>query len=177
MKAVFNAMVTMGVCLTLAVASCAWFEPQPVPPPPAPPLPQRDVVQEIRSQAALAGDVLQIQPVQNPRVTVLLSDILDAEAKVDFKKAKRLLAEALSIEGNNPLAVQLKAESLLREKAFDGALLWAQKSFDSSAQTGPLCVRNWLTMAEVHLARKDVAAEAAARARAAQCPHRAIERL
>jgi predicted Zn-dependent protease len=177
MKAYSRSLLRLCALLPLFLISCGWFEPKPAPVPEPPPPPPRDVVKEIRAQAAAAGDVLQIQPVQNPRVTVLLTDILDAEAKADFKKARRLLAEAQSIEGNNPLVVQLKAEALLREKKYSDALIWAQRSFDNSAQTGPLCVRNWLTIAEVHLAKKSTALETAARTRAAQCPHRAIERL
>jgi hypothetical protein len=163
--------------VALALGACSFFGPKPVRAPKPPPLPPRDVVKEIRLAAEKAGDVLLIQPVQNPRITVILGDVVAAEAVGNFKKSQRLLAEAQSIEGNNPLVVQFQAEIWLREKDYLKAETTAQKSFDSSAQTGPLCVRNWLTIAESRLGRKDLAGEANARTRAADCPHRAIERL
>ena len=162
--------------LTLTVGACSFFEaaPEPVAVVVAP---KRDLVAEIRQEAAKAGDVLVIEPVQNPAVTILLQKIQEADAAGAHAQAHALTLEAEQIEPSNPVVIQFKAEAQLHTDGFAMAEVLAQKSFDASAQTGPLCVRNWLTIAEARLARQNAEGAAQARARAKECPFKAVERL
>ena len=171
MKHAFSALV-----VTLTLAACSFFEaaPEPVPVVVAP---KRDLVAEIRMEAAKAGDVLVIEPVQNPAVTILLQRIQQADAAGAHAQAHALTLEAEQIEPTNPVVIQFKAEAQLHTDGFAMAEVLAQKSFDASAQTGPLCVRNWLTIAEARLARQNAEGAAQARARAKECPFKAVERL
>jgi hypothetical protein len=162
--------------IAISVQGCSWFA-DPVAVAPEPVLPKRDLVAEIRAEAAKAGDVLVIEPVQNPAVTVLLGKIQTADAAGEHEKARAMTLEAELIEPENPVVVQFKAESQLRADSFAMAEVLAQKSFDRSAQVGPLCVRNWLTIAEARAARANIEGAAAAKARAKECPLKAVERL
>ncbi len=171
MKHAFSVLV-----LTLTLGACSFFAEPPVPEPVVV-VPKRDLVAEIRMEAAKAGDVLVIEPVQNPAVTVLLHRIQEADAAGAHAQAQALTLEAEQIEPNNPVVIQFKAEVQLHTSGFAMAEVLAQKSFDASAQTGPLCVRNWLTIAEARLARENAEGAALARARAKECPFKAVERL
>ena len=163
--------------LTLTLGACSFFaEPPPVPEPVVV-VPKRNLIAEIRMEAAKAGDVLVIEPVQNPAVTVLLHRIQEADAAGAHAQAQALTLEAEQIEPSNPVVIQFKAEAQLQKDGFAMAEVLAQKSFDASAQIGPLCVRNWLTIAEARLARENAEGAALARARAKECPFKAVERL
>ena len=171
----FRVVTLLLVCV---LSACSWFNsPKAEVVVAVPPPPKRNIVAEIRAEAAKAGEILVIMPVQSPAVTVLLNKALLADEKGDYKIARQLILEAEAIEPTNPLVVQFKAESQLRFESFAMAEILAQKSFDRSAQTGPLCVRNWLTIAEARAARTDPAGEATARTRALECPHKQKERL
>jgi hypothetical protein len=163
-----------AVCLLNA---CSLFAPPPAPPAPAVVAPLRDVVAEIRTEAAKAGDVLIIEPVQNPAVTVLLGKIQQADAQGEHGKARAMTVQAEQIEPENPVVIQFKAEMQLRAQGFAMAEVLAQKSYDASAQTGPLCVRNWLTIAEARSARENLTGAQQARVRAKDCPLKAVQRL
>lgn len=164
--------------LVSALGACSWFEStKPEVVVVEPPKPKRNVVAEIRAEAAKAGEILVIMPVQSPAVTALLDKVTLAEQRGDYKLARKLISEAEEIEPTNPLVVQFKAESQLHFESYAMAEILAQKSFERSAQTGPLCMRNWLTIAEARAARADSAGEASARASALQCPHKQKERL
>lgn len=166
------------LALTLTLSACSYFaEPLLPVPEPIAVVPKRDVVAEIRKEAAKAGDVLVIEPVQNPAVTILLQRIQSADAAGEHTQAQALTLEAELIEPSNPVVIQFKAEAQLHRDGFAMAEVLAQKSFDASAQIGPLCVRNWLTIAEARLARENAEGAALARARARECPMKAVERL
>ncbi len=162
------------VCLSFAACSLFEAQPEPVAVVVAP---KRDLVAEIRQQAAKAGDVLVIEPVQNPAVTILLEKIQRADAAGQHAQARAMTLEAELIEPTNPVVIQFKAESQLNSNGYAMAEVLAQKSFDASAQTGPLCVRNWLTIAEARLARANLEGAAQAKARAQECPQKAVQRL
>jgi hypothetical protein len=170
--------VVMLLCLSAtALPGCHWFASPAPPVVVAPAQPKRDLVAEIRVEAAKAGDVLKIEPVQNPRVTVLLQQIELADARGEHRSAKSMTIEAETIEPNNPVVVQFKAESQLRQDSFAMAEVLAQKSYDNSAQVGPLCVRNWLTIAHARAARANIEGEKMARSKALECPLKAVQRL
>ena len=164
--------------LSLALASCAWFESStPTVKAPEPVQPVRDAILEIRAAAAKTGDVLTIVPVQNPAVTLIFEKIEAADRAGDHFKARELTVEARIIEPENPLVLQYAAEGLYRNESYLEAEMMARKSFEQSAQLGPLCVRNWLLIAEVKRAQRQLTEEDEARAQAEKCPVKPLQRL
>ncbi len=164
--------------LTFFIASCTWFDsPAPVAKAPEKVVPVRDPIMEIRAAAAKTGDVLTITPVHNPAVMLIFEKIEAADRAGDFFKARELTVEARIIEPENPLVLQYTAEALFRNENYLEAEMMARKSFEQSAQLGPLCVRNWLLIAEIKLAQRQVADEVQARASADKCPVKALQRL
>jgi hypothetical protein len=159
------------------VAGCGLFGTPPPPPTPPPPVAKRDLVKEIRAAAAKAGDLLVIEPIANPAVAALLQKVETAESKGDYAAADKLSQQAEQIDGSNPVVAQLRAEQFLRKGSFSLAESLAKKSYQASAQLGPLCVRNWLTIAEVCALRKDALGEQQARQKAIDCPVKAQQRL
>lgn len=162
----------------LVIGACSWFEsPAPISKAPEPVMPVRDPIQEIRAAAAKTGDVLTITPVQNPAVSLIFEKIEAADLAGDHFKARELTVEARIIEPENPLVLQYTAEALYRNENYLEAEMMARKSFEQSAQLGPLCVRNWLLIAEVKLAQRQVSDEVDARAMAEKCPVKPLQRL
>lgn len=155
----------------------SFFE-TPAPSAPAEPVvPARDAVAELRAEAAKSGEVLIVDAVQSPAVIALFSRIEAADASGDHLLARQLTVEARTIDPENPLVLQYTAEALLRAESYLEAETLAHRSFEGSAQLGPLCVRNWLTIAEARLAQRNVEGESEARARALQCPVKPVQRL
>lgn len=155
----------------------SFFEAPPPPAPPPAPVIARDRVAEIRAQAAKSGDVLTIDAVQNPAVIALFARIEAADASGDHFLARKLTVEARTIDPENPTVLQYTAEALLQAESYLEAQTLAQRSFNASAQLGPLCVRNWLTIAEANQAQGNLEGEAEARTRAAACPVKPVQRL
>jgi hypothetical protein len=157
---------------------CAWFEePIAAPVPKEVVVPKRDVIAEIRAEAAKAGDVLTIVPVQNPSITTIFEKIEAADRRGEHFEARELTVEARIIEPENPLVLQYTAEAMFRNENYLEAEMMARKSFEQSAQLGPLCVRNWLLIAEIKLLQRKPDDEAAARKSAGSCPLKPLQRL
>jgi tetratricopeptide (TPR) repeat protein len=153
--------------VALLLGSCA-STPPPAPEPPA--APARDRVAELRSQAAATSSAIEVAPLQNPAVDLLLTEANELEAAGKHAEAAARLEEALAMEPENPKLWQLKAETLLRNELFLDAEKLAMKSFDLGSQIGEWCMRNWLTIAESRDALGDVNTSVAARQRAQKCP-------
>ncbi len=162
--------------LTLtAVSGCAWFtQAEPVPVVIKPP---RDWVGEIRAEANKAGSAFDIKLIQSPAIDALLQRVDLLEQQKDYARANELLRQAQTIEPNNPLVLQHRAEAQLRSTSFDSAEALALQSFQQSAQLGPLCVRNWLTIAAARAERKNTVGEQEAREFAKKCDVPPVQRL
>jgi tetratricopeptide (TPR) repeat protein len=151
----------------LLLGSCA-STPPPAPEPPGPP--PRDRVAELRSAASTTRSAVEVAPLQNPAVDVLLTEASELESAGKHADAAARIEEALAIEPDNPKLWQLKAEVLLRSELFLDAEKLAMKSYDLGSQIGEWCMRNWLTIAESRDALGDVNTSVAARERAQKCP-------
>jgi tetratricopeptide (TPR) repeat protein len=158
----------------LLLGSCA-STPPPAPEPPAPPA--RDRVAELRSLAASTSSAMEVAPLQNPAVDVLLVEAGELEAAGEHAAAAARVEQALALEPDNPRLWQLKAESLLRDELFLDAEKLAMKSYDLGSRIGEWCMRNWLTIAESRDALGDVNTSVAARERAQKCPVQAHQRF
>jgi hypothetical protein len=169
----------LSILPMICFSGCSWFG-QPIaqqPPQAVAAVPKRDVVRDIRNEAKKAGNLLVIEPVANPAVADLLRRAELADEKGNHAASDELGKQAELIDGSNPVVLQFRAESLLRAGATGAAELKATQSYQASAQLGPLCVRNWLTIAETRSIKKNLAGEKQARAKAADCPVKPVERL
>ena len=159
--------------LLAALAGCASTPPPPPEPPPPPP---RDRVAELRTAATTTRSAVEIAPLQNPAVDLLLADAVQLEQGGEHAKAVAKIEEALTIEPQNPRPWQLKAEALLRSEKFLDAEKLAMKSYDLGSRIGEWCMRNWLLIAESRDALGDTTTATAARERAQRCPVQALPR-
>lgn len=164
---------TASVLATL-LGACATTPPPPPGPPPPPP---RDRVAEIRTAASATRSAVEIAPLQNPAVDLLLSEAERLEMAGEHQAAVEKIDEALSIEPENPRLWQLKAEALLRNDRFLDAEKLAMKSFDLGSRIGEWCMRNWLVIAESRDALGDLTTSTAARQRAQKCPTQPLPRF
>jgi tetratricopeptide (TPR) repeat protein len=160
--------------IALLLGGCA-STPPPAPEPPAPPA--RDRVAELRSAAASTASAMEVAPLQNPAVDLLLAEAGELEAAGKHADAAARIEEALAIEPDNPRLWQLKAETLLRDELFLDAEKLAMKSYDLGSQIGEWCMRNWLTIAESRDALGDINTSVAARERAQNCPVKPHQRF
>jgi tetratricopeptide (TPR) repeat protein len=151
----------------LLLGSCA-STPPPAPEPPGPP--PRDRVAELRSVASTTRSAVEVAPLQNPAVDLLLGEASELEAAGKHADAAARIEAALAIEPDNPKLLQLKAEALLRSELFLDAEKLAMKSYDLGSRIGEWCMRNWLTIAESRDALGDAYTSVAARERAQKCP-------
>lgn len=119
---------------------------------------------------------MEIAPLQNPAVDLLLADAVQLEQGGEHAKAVAKIEEALTIEPENPRLWQLKAEALLRSEKFLDAEKLAMKSYDLGSRIGEWCMRNWLLIAESRDALGDTTTATAARERAQRCPVQALPR-
>lgn len=143
----------------LLLLSCLWLggcqlwpttpAAAPEAPPALPPEPVRDVIAEIRAQAAQLVSSVEIVPVENPAISVLLDAARQDLASGDLAAAQRQIEIALELEPDNPRVLQELAELHLQGGHHPQAAELAQRSYARSAQLGELCARNWLTLAEV----------------------------
>jgi tetratricopeptide (TPR) repeat protein len=161
--------------LTLLLSSgCATVPP---PEPPAePPPPARDRVAELRTVASGTRSAVEVAPLQNPAVELLIEAAASAEVAGDHSAALAQIEEALTVEPENPRLWQLKAEALLRQGEFLDAEKHAMKSYDLGSRIGEWCMRNWLLIAESRDALGDASTSEAARARAEGCPTKPLPR-
>ncbi len=170
-----------SVCLrwtaTLLVALLGACASTPPPTPQPPPPPARDRVAELRSAANTTQSAVEIAPLQNPAVDLLLGEADRLEIAGEHRKAVAKIDEALAIEPENPRLWQLKAEALLRSDRFLDAEKLAMKSFDLGSRIGEWCMRNWLTIAESRDALGDGNTSSAARQRAQKCPTQPLPRF
>lgn len=160
--------------LAAVLGACA-STPPPAPQPPPPPA--RDRVAELRSTASSTRSAVEVAPLQNPAVDLLLAQADRLEIAGEHQKAVAKIDEALVIEPENPRLWQLKAEALLRSDRFLDAEKLAMKSFDLGSRIGEWCMRNWLTIAESRDALGDSSTSSAARQRAQKCPTQPLPRF
>lgn len=126
---VCRALIT--ACLAcLAAAGCSRHEP----------------VRSIPEVDAEAAQV-QVYPLQNPAVRVLRERSTEQREAGDLRGALDSNAAALELAPENPLLMQDRAELHLLDGDYREALRLAQKSWQLGPRVGPLCERNWNTIA------------------------------
>jgi hypothetical protein len=156
-------------CLALLLAGCAVdttrTAQQPVPPP-------RNVLADIRTQAAAYRADFQVELVRDAAVVEAIEASRQAEMRGDRAGAEAALRDAL----HDPEAKQRYAELLLARGDAARAESLAREAFDASAQIGEWCARSWLTVAEARLAQNAPNGAAEARARVPACKPPQVDR-
>jgi Flp pilus assembly protein TadD len=158
------------VLLPTLLVACS--QPPPAPTAAKPVVPARDLVAEVRAQAADGGDSLDIQPLRDPAVEDLRAAATRHEHAREFGKADQALLLALKITPDDPELLQHRAEIALHRAQYEQAEQLAHHSYQRGPRLGALCRRNWAT---IRLAREMRANPAGASAAGEQAQHCTLE--
>lgn len=138
--------------------------------------PDHDVIAAIHAAGEQSESALTVTPLANPGVEALQQAArVDAEAG-RLEAARSKLDQALVLSPKAPDLLQAKAEVAIRAGHYDRAETLAYNSWQNGPQLGPLCARNWQTIAEVRALAGDTAGAATARRWVAQCAVEVVPR-
>ncbi len=152
--------------LVLSVAGCNPFPHKPAPPPAAP---DHDLVAAIRAAGTNDDSVIEVKPLRDPAVAVLVNAAQRDEQAGNYASAAAELDRVLRITPDAPDLLQDRAEIAVRLGDFADAERLARKSWSLGPRLGPLCARNWQTVVEVRLQAGDQAGADVARKWVTQC--------
>lgn len=105
--------------------------------------PARNVIAQIRDEAAKYRAEFQVELIREAAITEAIETSKQAEMRGDRRAAEAALEPALS----DPEAKQRYAELLLARGDAAQAEKLAREAYDASAKTGEWCARSWLTVA------------------------------
>ena len=150
--------------------------------PSAPSQATRPTVSDDQMLAAIhaAGDkeksAIDVNPLRDPGVAAL-QDAAEGDLRVGkYSEAATKLDQALKISPNSPDLLQDRAELAIRLKDYANAEQLAHRSWDLGPKLGPLCARNWQTIAELRQHAGDEAGAATAGKSVAQCHVEGMQR-
>ncbi len=115
---------------------------------------------------------LQVYPLQDPAVEILMQHATTLRERGDIDGAKKTVNQALAIAPRDPAVLQEMAELQLLDGDFRSANRLARQSFSLGPKIGPLCERNWNTIA---LAAPRIGDDQGAREAAREFPQCAVE--
>ena len=133
--------------------------------------------QPVAAPAPAAESVIEVYPLQSSAVEELQTRAEGRIVRDDLEGAEALLLDALALADADPALWQRVAEVRLARGNFQGALEAAQQSFALGPQVGPLCERNWETIAEAQRAMGWATAAAASAEQGRECAVRGRQRL
>lgn len=108
-----------------------------------------DMLASIRAAGEREKSVIDVNPLRDPGVASL-QDAAQADVRTgqtDAAAAK--LDQALKLSPNSPDLLQERAEVSISLKDYAHAEQLAKKSWELGPRLGPLCARNWQTIAEL----------------------------
>lgn len=108
-----------------------------------------EAVQEMRDAVTRGDGIISVNPLPDAQVAALIRSAHDAQQKGDISKSRTLLERARLLAPANPLIEQEFAELQLLEGDLEDARQAALRSYEAGPGIGPLCQRNWLTVAWV----------------------------
>ncbi|PXV54681.1 TPR repeat-containing protein [Dyella jiangningensis] len=142
----------------------------------------RPTVSDDQMLAAIhaAGDkeksVIDVNPLRDPGVAAL-QDAAEGDLRVGkYNDAATKLDQALKISPDSPDLLQDRAELAIRLKDYAGAEKFAHRSWELGPKLGPLCARNWQTIAELRQHAGDEAGAATAAKGVAECHKEGMQR-
>lgn len=156
-----------ALAATVAITACA-----PINPPPGNARPSRSddaMIASIRAAGDKEKSVIDVNPLRDPGVTSLQDAAGADERSGQFEAAAVKLDSALKLSPDSPDLLQERAEVAIRLKDYQRAEQLARKSWELGPRLGPLCARNWQTIAEMRLHAGDDAGAATADKWVKQC--------
>ncbi|WP_430391192.1 tetratricopeptide repeat protein [Dyella sp. 20L07] len=113
--------------------------------------------------------VIDVNPLRDPGVAAL-QDAADGDMRTgQYEAAAGKLDQALKISPDSPDLLQDRAELAIHLKDYASAEKFAHRSWELGPRLGPLCARNWQTIAELREHAGDDAGAAGAAKSVAQC--------
>jgi len=138
-------------------------------PPPKVKVVKRDLLMEIRSQAASLASSVQVEPLADPEVDDLRKRARSEELQRNYDAASATIRQALALRPDDPTLIQWSAELALVRGEYLEAEQGAQRSYELGPKLGEICVRNWLTIKEARSARSDAQGATSAAAQLPAC--------
>lgn len=134
------------------------------------------VLAAIRDAGAREQSVIEVMPLADPGIDALRQEARSEAITGHFDAAAATLATALQQHPDAPDLVQDQAELAVRQRDWKRAEQLAYKSWQMGPRLGPLCAKNWQTIAEMHRIDGDAAAVATAERWRAKCHVPAVPR-
>jgi predicted Zn-dependent protease len=128
-----------------------------------------DILAAIQAAGDKEKSVIDVNPLRDPGVASL-QDAAQAEVRTgQLDTAAAKLDQAMKLSPNSPDLMQDRAELAIRLKDYNTAEQLARKSWEIGPRLGPLCARNWQTIAELRQRAGDETAAATAGKWVKQC--------
>ncbi len=131
----------------------------------------------LRKQASEQAGVIEVRPLQDPAIRELFAQARAYEAQGKYRWAIKRIRQALRLAPGHPELLQYLAELLLNEGHAELALNYARDSWEKGPRVGPLCSRNWLTMAGAYRLEQQEARAREAEQQARRCAVQPGKRL
>jgi tetratricopeptide (TPR) repeat protein len=176
MSFVRRSLRTSPLLLLAAALLAACTTPAPVESPKRPALSPASMVAAIRAAGAREQSVIAVQPLADPGITAWRQA---AQADTDaghYDAAAAKLDQALKRSPDSPELLQDRAEVAIYQHDYALAQKLAQQSWTLGPKLGPLCARNWETMAQLRQQAGDDAGAATAQESVAKCHVQGIHR-
>ncbi|MEO7065306.1 MAG: tetratricopeptide repeat protein [Rhodanobacter sp.] len=174
MQTVFKKLLVGVNVLALALLTACGTVPASTAP--ANGVPSYDMVAAIHAAGDRETSVISVNPLRDPGI-VALQDAANRDAKAGhYAEAATELDQAIKLSPESPDLLQDRAEMAVRLKDFAGAERFAHQSWSIGPKLGPLCARNWQTIAEMRLQAHDSSGSAAALKWVQQCHKASVPR-
>ena len=151
--------------------------PAPVAAPKHPAPTPASMVAAIRAAGEREQSVIAVQPLADPGISAWQAA---AEAEVQaghYDAAAAKLDQALKRSPDSPDLLQDRAEVAVYQRDYAQAQKLAQQSWTLGPKLGPLCARNWETIAQLRQEAGDEAGATTAEDRVAKCHVQGINRF
>ncbi len=133
--------------------------------------------EHLRKQASAQAGIIEVRPLQDPAIRELFKQAQAYEAQGRYRWAVKRIRQALRLAPDHPELLQYLAELLLNEGHAELALNYARNSWEKGPRVGPLCSRNWLTMASAYRLEQQENKAREAEQQARRCAVQAGKRL
>lgn len=131
----------------------------------------------LRKQASEQAGVIEVRPLQDPAIRELYTQARAFEAQGKYRWAVKRIRQALRLAPDHPELLQYLAELLLNEGHAELARNYARNSWEKGPRVGPLCSRNWLTMASAYRLERQESKAREAEQQARRCAVQPGKRL
>ncbi len=165
-----------SLCLLVALSGCSV--------PAASPEPTRPVAVEghqlvaaIRAAGEREDSVISVSALQDPAAAALQQQAQADESAGRIEQAAATLDRALAMNPDSPDLLQQRAEVAVLRGDYSRAEQLAHRSWAIGPRLGPLCARNWQTVAEMRRQAGDTAGAERARHWLDECHKPGVNRF